>query len=130
LVLLAEDNDANADTITEYLMAKGYRLVRAVDGREALDLAARHQPQVILMDVQMPEMDGLEAIRHLRQTPSFKATPIIALTALAMPGDEARCLEAGASGYLSKPLRLQQLNQTLQQAIAAQLVVQGTGADD
>jgi len=110
LILLAEDNLANVATISSYLEAKGYRLLIASDGQEAIDLAISHHPDVILMDVQMPGVDGLEAMRHIRQQESLRETLIIALTALAMTGDRERCLAAGADDYLSKPVRLKELD--------------------
>jgi CheY-like chemotaxis protein len=75
----------------------------------AIDLAQQTHPDVILMDIQMPEMDGLEAIQRIRQMPELADTPIIALTALAMAGDRDRCIEIGANDYLSKPVSLKQL---------------------
>ena len=109
LLLLAEDNEANIATFREYLEAKGYRVLVARQGVEAIAQAQAHQPALILMDVQMPGMDGLEAIRRLRKDDALKSTPIIALTALAMPGDRERCLAAGANDYLSKPVQLRAL---------------------
>lgn len=109
LILLAEDNEPNISTLSEYLPVKGYRVIVARDGLEAIQLAEQTLPDLILMDVQMPCMDGLEATRHLRANPSFLHTPIIALTALAMTGDRERCLEAGANEYLSKPFSLKHL---------------------
>ena len=114
IVLLAEDNMANILTIGEYLESHGYQVVVAHDGSEAITRAEAIQPDIILMDIQMPVLDGLEAIAHLRQNPAFSSTPIIALTALAMPGDRERCLVAGASEYLSKPVSLKTLRQTVQ----------------
>ncbi len=118
LILLAEDNPDNVITFSSYLEARGYRLVFAQDGQQALDLALSRSPDLILMDVQMPGMDGLEAIRRIRQQESPRATPIIALTALAMQGDRERCLAAGADDYLSKPVRLKQLNAVIQEQLA------------
>ncbi|MEF3273840.1 MAG: CHASE domain-containing protein [Chloroflexus sp.] len=108
-ILLAEDNELSLTTISEYLQACGYTLRVARNGREALQMAAEWQPDLIIMDIQMPEMDGLEAIRQLRAQTQFAATPIIAVTALAMPGDRERCLLAGATDYLAKPVRLRNL---------------------
>ena len=113
LVLLAEDNPANVATISCYLEAKGYRLIHASDGEEAIDLALSHNPDLILMDIQMPGMDGLEAMRLIRLQERLAETPIIALTALAMQHDSERCLAAGANAYLSKPIRLKQLETTI-----------------
>lgn len=109
LILLAEDNEANIATISSYLGAKGCRIMSAKDGQEAIALAKSHQPDLILMDVQMPVMDGLEATKQIRLDPSLVNIPIIALTALAMEGDRDRCLAAGADEYISKPIKLKQL---------------------
>jgi len=117
LILLAEDNQANIDTFTNYLTSCGYRMITALNGKEALHLAQIHRPDVILMDIQMPGMDGFEAIQHLRQLPGMGTTPVIALTALAMPGDRDRCLAAGASEYLPKPVRLRHLVDTIAQCL-------------
>jgi signal transduction histidine kinase/CheY-like chemotaxis protein len=117
LILLAEDDERNVETMAGYLEVKGYRILVAKNGMEALDLAAAQRPNLILMDIQMPGMDGLEATRRLRANAdvTLAQTPIIALTALAMPGDEERCLEAGADDYLSKPVELKRLIQTIRQ---------------
>ncbi|QQE67410.1 multi-sensor hybrid histidine kinase (plasmid) [Leptolyngbya sp. BL0902] len=113
LILLAEDNEANISTTRSYLEAKGYRLIIARNGLEAINLATTAQPDLILMDIQMPRLDGLEAIRQIRQHPALATVPIIAITALAMPADQERCLAAGANHYLSKPIRLKQLAQVI-----------------
>jgi CheY-like chemotaxis protein len=106
---LAEDNPANILTIGEYLENKQYSVVVAHNGLEAITRATEFNPNIILMDIQMPVMDGLEAMLHLRADPRFRSVPIVALTALAMPGDRERCLQAGASEYLSKPVSLKEL---------------------
>lgn len=113
-VLLVEDNEINRVVTQDYLVDKGYDVITALNGFEALEQARHHQPELILMDVQMPGMDGLEAIRQLRTIPEFVTTPIIAVTALAMPGDRERCLEAGANEYLTKPLSLKVLMQRIE----------------
>ena len=89
----------------------------AQDGAEAIAVAQQTAPDIVLMDIQMPRMDGLRAIRSLREDPAFRKTPIIALTALAMPGDRERCLEAGADDYVGKPVGLKELDQTIQRWI-------------
>jgi len=109
VILLADDNEENINMLATYLSLKGYRLVIAHNGRMAIDLAQKTRPDVILMDIQMPEMDGLEAIQRIRQIPEIADTPIIALTALAMSGDRNRCIAVGANDYLSKPVSLKQL---------------------
>jgi CheY-like chemotaxis protein len=83
-------------------------------GREAVDIAIRSRPDIILMDVAMPKMDGLEAIRLIRKADGLKDTPIVAVTALAMTGDKERCLRAGATDYLSKPISLKLLVEMIQ----------------
>jgi PAS domain S-box-containing protein len=109
LILLAEDNEANIFTISNYLEATGYRLILAKNGKEAVNMSQSQIPDLILMDVQMPEVDGLEAIKQIRLNPKLANTPIIALTALAMPDDQEKCLAVGANEYLTKPVRLKQL---------------------
>lgn len=116
-ILLAEDNMANILTIGEYLESHGYPVTVAHDGVEALEKAEEINPGIILMDIQMPVMNGLEAIRRLRENPRFVSTPIIALTALAMPGDRERCLKAGASEYMSKPVGLRKLLHTINETL-------------
>ncbi len=117
LILIVEDNELNINTISSYLAAKGYRPIVAQDGQSAIDLTQKHHPDLILMDIQMPGMDGLEAIDRIRQHPELAAIPIIAITALAMEGDRDKCLSAGANDYLTKPVKLRQLNQTIQQLL-------------
>ncbi len=108
-ILLAEDNEANILAMQEYLQIKGYQVIIARNGREAIQRADETRPDIMLMDIQMPELDGLEAIRRLRARSEWATTPIIALTALAMPGDQERCLAVGASAYLTKPVSLKGL---------------------
>jgi signal transduction histidine kinase/DNA-binding response OmpR family regulator len=106
LVLLAEDNETNITTVSDYLSARGYQVIVARSGAEAIARTREAQPAIVLMDIQMPGMDGLEATRRIRAVEDLAEMPIIALTALAMPGDRERCLQAGADEYLSKPVSL------------------------
>jgi CheY-like chemotaxis protein len=85
----------------------------ARNGNEAIDRAREQRPDLILMDIQMPGLDGLEAIRRIRSDPPLASIPIVALTALAMPGDRERCLEAGANEYLNKPVSLKRLKEII-----------------
>ncbi|BAZ87449.1 CBS domain-containing protein [Dolichospermum compactum] len=117
LILLAEDNEANIITFFSYLEARGYRVVVARDGQEAIDMTQTHQPDLILMDIQMPKMDGIEAMRQIRLDANLIDTPIIALTALAMTGDRDRTLEAGANDYLTKPVKLKELAISIQKLL-------------
>jgi PAS domain S-box-containing protein len=114
-ILLAEDNEANIHAIKAFLGARGYHLIVARNGEEAIQRARETRPAIILMDIQMPLLDGLEATRRLRADTELAATPIIALTALAMPGDRERCLAAGADDYLSKPISMQGLAYMIEQ---------------
>ncbi|MCF3650965.1 response regulator [Synoicihabitans lomoniglobus] len=109
VVLLAEDNEANIQTVGDYLDDKGYVMHYARNGLLAVQAARRFRPDIILMDIQMPVMDGLTAIKEIQSDPALRHIPIIALTALAMPEDRERCIAAGATDYLSKPVRLKKL---------------------
>ncbi|TAF07588.1 MAG: PAS domain S-box protein [Nostocales cyanobacterium] len=121
LILLAEDNEANLFTISNYLVATGYRIIVAKNGQEAITLTKMQFPDLILMDIQMPGIDGLEAIRQIRLDLKLANIPIIALTALAMPGDQEKCLVAGANHYLQKPVRLKQLVKIIKQFLVAKI---------
>ena len=118
LILLAEDNEANIQTFKSYLTAIKYRVIIGRNGLEAVAQAKANLPDIILMDIQMPTMDGLEAIKQIRLDPSLINIPIIALTALVMEGDRESCLEAGANEYLSKPVKLRELNIIIQKFLA------------
>ena len=122
VILLADDNEPNLSTLSSYLIARGYDIRIAKNGQEALEKAQSEKPDLILMDIQMPVMDGLEATKQIRQYPDLVSIPIIALTALAMKGDKEKCLAAGANDYLSKPVRLNQLVTTIQQLLRSRLV--------
>ncbi|NEQ96932.1 MAG: response regulator, partial [Cyanothece sp. SIO2G6] len=118
-ILLVEDNLANIKTMSGYLTTKGYEVIVAHNGKEAIAQTQAHHPDVILMDIQMPDVDGLEAIKHIRTRLNLVDMPIIALTALAMEGDQEKCMTAGATAYLSKPVKLRQLVSTIQQVLVA-----------
>ena len=108
-ILLAEDQEANLNMLTKYLELKGYQVIPARNGREAIERIENDDPELILMDIQMPEIDGLKAIQTIRENRRMRSIPVFALTALAMPGDQERCLAAGANEYLSKPVNLKLL---------------------
>mgnify|MGYP000072950354 CR=1 FL=1 len=118
LISIVDDDKANVETLSDYLEAKGYNIIVAENGREAIELTKLHHPDAILMDVQMPVLNGLAAIQELRSDPQFTKLPIIALTALAMKGDRERCLTAGANEYLTKPVTLGLLAATIQELIS------------
>ena len=115
-ILIVEDNEDNIFTISMYLEAKGYKILVAHHGGEALDIAHAQHPDVILMDLQMPMMDGLEATRRLRNhsDPQLAKVPILALTALAMPGDRERAVAAGVNEYIVKPVNPRNLVQMIE----------------
>ncbi len=113
-ILIVEDNETNIRALTDYLSAFHYQLEVARSGLEALQLVRSEHPDLILMDVQMPGMDGLECMRQIRADPTIAPLPIIVLTALAMPGDREKALAAGANAYLSKPVSLKQLMQLIE----------------
>ena len=114
------------------LRSRNYILLKAIDGEEALDVAIREQPDLIIMDIQLPKMNGLEVTRRLRQLPVFSRTPIIALTAYAMKGDKERFLAAGCSAYLSKPINIRELPEMISQMLQQnqKLKVRDDGKED
>jgi two-component system, cell cycle response regulator DivK len=108
-ILLVEDNEMNRDMLSRRLERRGYEVVIAVDGREGVDLARSKSPDLILMDMSLPIIDGWEATRQLKAAPEMKDVPIIALTAHAMSGDREKALEAGCDDYDTKPIELPRL---------------------
>jgi two-component system cell cycle response regulator DivK len=108
-VLIVEDNPLNMRLIEMILKTKNYTLLKATDGQEALDIATREHPDLILMDIRLPTVNGLEVARRLKENQAFSQTPIIALTAHAMKGDKEKAIEAGCESYLSKPINTRQL---------------------
>lgn len=123
-ILLAEDNDSVATAVTWYLEGRGYPVKRATDGLVAIELAKKHVPDLILMDIQMPNLDGLSAIKQIRQTPGISEIPIVALTGAAMGDDHERCIAAGANGYLSKPCRMEELIQVIEEQCVRKTPIQ------
>jgi CheY-like chemotaxis protein len=103
-ILLIEDNEQNLYLTTFLLERNGFKVVPARSGSEGIELAGRIQPALIILDIQLPEMDGYAVARELRQTLAIKDVPIVAVTSYAMVGDRERALEAGCSGYIEKPI--------------------------
>ena len=112
-VLLVEDNEINREIALEWLHSAGMKTTFAVDGKKALEALSQNFPDVVLMDIQMPEMDGFEATRHIRNKLGFKDLPVIAMTAHALKGDREKCLEAGMDDYITKPIDPNKLFSTL-----------------
>ena len=117
-ILVVEDNPTNMTLAVFLLESAGHTVLKATDAEAGLALARHEQPSLILMDMQLPGMDGLQATKLLKQDDATRAIPVIALTALAMKGDEERIRAAGCDGYIAKPMRYQEFLA----AIAAQLV--------
>jgi CheY-like chemotaxis protein len=118
-----DNNEAYIESTSNYLTAKGYQIIAASNGEEAIELIKQHRPAVVLMDIYMPVLDGLSAIRQLRQDPQFTNLPIIAVTALSMQGDEERCLAAGANYYFSKPVRFSVLAGAIHNSLQSRVAV-------
>ncbi len=108
-ILLVEDNEMNRDMLSRRLIKKGYEIVMAMDGEQAIEMARSEAPDLILMDISLPGLDGWEATRRLKAMPETQAIPIIALTAHAMAGDREKCLEAGCNDYDTKPVEFPRL---------------------
>jgi PAS domain S-box-containing protein len=119
LILLAEDNDHVAMAFIPILEVSGFRVLRARDGKAAVRLTQERSPDLILMDIQMPVMDGLEAIRQIRTHKKSDDTPIIAISGFAMPKDSSRCIEAGANAFLAKPCKMPELVSKIRQLISS-----------
>ena len=113
LILLVDDNEINLSTVGDYLRAQDFCVIFARNGLEAIQVVRDRKPQLVLMDIQMPVMDGIDAISILRADPTFASLPILALTSRAMVGDRERCIEAGANDYLTKPVQLKQLTHVI-----------------
>ena len=108
-ILLVEDNEMNRDMLSRRLVRNGHMVLMAVDGGEAVAMALSELPELILMDISLPVMDGWEATRRLRGEPAMQAVPIIALTAHAMAGEREKALEAGCNDFETKPVDLPRL---------------------
>ncbi|MFD2232488.1 response regulator [Phaeospirillum tilakii] len=112
-VLIVEDNDLNMKLFNDLLQANGYQTLQTKDGREAVDIARAHHPDLILMDIQLPEISGLEITRILKEDSDLRAIPVIAVTAFAMKGDEEKIREGGCEGYIAKPISVANFLQTV-----------------
>jgi CheY-like chemotaxis protein len=116
-ILLVEDNEMNRDMLSRRLSRKGYEVVMAVDGGEALSMAVSEAPALILMDMNLPVIDGWEATRRLKADPATALIPVIGLTAHAMDGDREKCLAAGCDDYDTKPVELSRLLEKMAQQL-------------
>ena len=109
LILVVEYQDDNRRILRDLLTSAGYEIVEAVTGKEGVAMAETHRPDLILMDIQLPELDGYEATRRIKADPALRPIPIIAVTSYAMSGDDAMAYEAGCVGYVTKPFSPRQL---------------------
>jgi two-component system cell cycle response regulator DivK len=114
-ILVVEDNEKNMKLFRDVLQVTGYRILEATTGARAVELATEHGPDLVLMDIQLPDTDGVEALGRLRADERTASIPVLALTAQAMQGDRERFLAAGFDGYLSKPVRILELVATVRQ---------------
>ena len=116
-VLVVEDNDLNMKLFHDLLEAHGYNILQTKDGMEALQLARQHRPDLILMDIQLPEVSGLEVTKWLKEDEKLKSIPVIAVTAFAMKGDEEKIREGGCEAYIAKPISVTNFLQTVERFI-------------
>ena len=114
LILIVEDNDMNLDMLSRRLKRKGYDIVAARDGKDGVDQARSSKPDLILMDIQLPGMDGLTATRIIKTDPVIKHIPVVAFTSFAMDGDEEKAIVVGCTGYITKPVDTKNFLKTLE----------------
>lgn len=111
VILIVEDEALNMELVRDVLQVSGYTTLEAVDGKQGVELARKRKPDLILMDIRMPVMDGLEAARILKADAGTRNIPIVALTSHAMKGDKEKIIQAGCDGYLAKPLNIKDLKE-------------------
>ena len=111
--MIVEDNELNMKLFNDLLEANGYRTIKTRNGLEALDLARKHRPDLILLDIQLPEVSGLEVTKWLKEDDELHAIPVIAVTAFAMKGDEERIRQGGCEAYISKPISVSKFIETV-----------------
>ena len=117
-ILLVEDNDINRDMMVRRLQRRGFEMLTAVDGQQAVDVTKTEKPDLVLMDMSLPVMDGWEATRHLKADPEVRDIPVIGLTAHAMVGDKEKALEAGCDDYATKPVEFGNLVNLMSRLLA------------
>jgi two-component system cell cycle response regulator DivK len=116
-ILIVEDNELNMKLFHDLLEVHGYETLQTKDGREALDLARKHSPDLILMDIQLPEVSGLEVTRWIKSDEALKGIPVIAVTAFAMKGDEEKIRSGGCEAYIAKPISVTNFLETIQKVL-------------
>ncbi len=117
-ILVVEDNPMNLELVRDILTAEGYEVIEAADGATGVAVAVLEKPALILMDLQLPGLDGLEATRQIRADPALKDVPIVAVTAHAMKGDDEKALAAGCDGFVAKPIQVRDFVATVRKFLA------------
>ena len=117
-VLVVEDNDLNMKLFHDLLEAHGYNIIQTKDGMDALRLARQHRPDLILMDIQLPEVSGLEVTKWLKEDDNLKSIPVVAVTAFAMKGDEEKIRDGGCEAYIAKPISVTKFLQTVEKFLS------------
>lgn len=117
-ILVVEDNELNMKLFHDLLEAQGYKVLQSRDGMEALKVARTHKPDLILMDIQLPEVSGLEVTKWLKEDEDLRSIPVIAVTAFAMKGDEEKIREGGCEAYISKPISVVNFLETVEKFLA------------
>jgi two-component system cell cycle response regulator DivK len=117
-ILIVEDNELNMKLLNDVLEAYGYDIVKTDSGAAVLELARTHRPDLVLMDIQLPDVSGLDAVRQLKGDPETREIPVIAVTAFAMAGDERRALDSGCDGYIAKPIMLREFLATIEEFLS------------
>lgn len=112
-ILIVEDNELNMKLFNDLLQANGYETVQTMDGRDAMSLAREHNPDLILMDIQLPEISGLEVTKMMKADDALRSIPVIAVTAFAMKGDEEKIRQGGCEGYIAKPISVPTFLETI-----------------
>jgi CheY-like chemotaxis protein len=117
-ILIAEDNAVNRELLRELLETRGYEVLEACDGQEALQMIEQAQPDILLLDIGMPVLDGFDVIRKIRENPCLATMPVLAITAYAMQGDREKIMKSGFNGYLSKPVDARSLAEELKRLLS------------
>ncbi len=117
-VLIVEDNELNIKLFNDLLEAHGYATLQTKDGIEAMKMARKHRPDLILMDIQLPEVSGLEVTKWLKEDPDLRSIPVVAVTAFAMKGDEDKIRQGGCEAYIAKPISVAKFLETIQRFLS------------
>ena len=130
-ILIVEDDVLNMKLFNDLLQARGYDILLSVDGKDAIDLARKHHPDLIIMDIQLPEISGVEHTKVLKADDALKDIPVLAVTAFVLKGDEEKILEAGCDGYIAKPISVPNFLETVENLIKTgnPLLSQGAVSD-